>query len=255
MSMLDVDVYFLRIGYRGALTPSYETLRDLHLAHLHTVPFENLDIHFGRPIVLDEDALFDKIVRRRRGGFCYELNGLFSALLRQLGFRVTRLSAGVLADGTFGPEFDHMTLLVELENRYLADVGFGESFWEPLSLDDPNEQVQRGRGFRVTHDGQLGTMLFERTTGGSDGYRFTFEPRGFAEYEAMCRFHQTSPESPFTQRRVCSKATPTGRITLRDTRLIVTEHGERREEPLSEGEWVRTLEREFGISASEFARR
>lgn len=252
--MLDVEAYFRRIDYRGAVRPSSETLRDLHLAHLHTVPFENLDIHFGRPIVLDEDALFEKIVRRRRGGFCYELNGLFSALLRELGFRVTRLSAGVLDGGSYGPDFDHMTLLVELEQRYLADVGFGDAFWEPLRLDDPQEQIQRGRRFRLSHDGRVGTMLFEHTTGVADGYRFSLHPRGFAEYESMCRFHQTSPESTFTQRRVCSKATPTGRITLRDTRLIVTEHGERREGLLSEDEWVQALERDFGISASEFDR-
>src|SRR3989304_2800207 len=99
---------------------------------MEAVPFENLDIIAGRPIVLEEEALLDKIVRRRRGGFCYELNGLFSALLRTLGFRVTRLSAGVLnEDGTFGPDFDHMTLLVELEDRWLADVGVGGFFREP----------------------------------------------------------------------------------------------------------------------------
>ena len=85
----------------------------MHRAHLLAVPFENLDIHLGRPISLDQDALFGKIVTRRRGGFCYELNGLFALLLRELGFEVTLLSAGVArADGGFGPEFDHLTLLV-----------------------------------------------------------------------------------------------------------------------------------------------
>src|SRR5215207_11196611 len=111
---MDIQAYLRRIHYRGDLTPTATTLRELHRAHLLAVPFENLDIHLGRPIVLDQDALFDKIVTRRRGGFCYELNGLFALLLRELGFEVTLLAAGVArADGGFGPEFDHLTLLVE----------------------------------------------------------------------------------------------------------------------------------------------
>src|SRR6187397_3354830 len=108
---MDFQSYLQRINYRGEQTPTAATLRELHRAHLLTVPFENLDIHLGRPIVLEQGALFDKIVRRRRGGFCYELNGLFAALLYKLGFDVTMLSAGVArADGSYGPEFDHLTL-------------------------------------------------------------------------------------------------------------------------------------------------
>src|SRR6266540_1131840 len=105
---MDIQAYLCRIHYRGGLAPTAAILRELHRAHLLTVPFENLDIHLGRPILLDQEALFDKIVTRRRGGFCYELNGLFALLLRELGFDVTLLSAGVAhADGGFGPEFDH----------------------------------------------------------------------------------------------------------------------------------------------------
>src|SRR5215212_1339106 len=111
---MDLQAYLQRINYRGGRAPTAATLRDLHRAHLLAVPFENLDIHLGRPILLGQDALFDKIVRRRRGGFCYELNGLFAGLLRELGFEVTLLAAGVArADGGFGPEFDHLTLLVQ----------------------------------------------------------------------------------------------------------------------------------------------
>ncbi len=253
---VDLDAYLRRIGYAGPRAPTQSTLTALHTGHIESVPFENLDIHAGRPIVLDEDALFDKIVRRHRGGFCYEINGLFSALLRELGFQVTRLSAGVLDDaGVFGPDFDHMTLLVDLEERWLADVGFGDAFWEPLRLDDPGEQLQRGRRFTITHDNRLALLHFEYEPGKPEGYRFSFAPRSLAEYGGMCRFHQTSPESPFTQRRFVTKATPTGRITLRDTRLIVTEHGQRNERPLVEGEWERILEETFRINASEAARR
>src|SRR4051812_2868960 len=118
---MDVQAYLRRINYRGELAPTAATLRELHRAHLLAVPFENLDIHLGRPILLDEQALFDKIVAHRRGGFCYELNGLFALLLRDLGFEVTLLAAGVArADGGFGPEFDHLTLLVQSPLPFVA---------------------------------------------------------------------------------------------------------------------------------------
>jgi N-hydroxyarylamine O-acetyltransferase len=125
---MNVEDYLQRLGYNGDRIPNAETLRNLHHAHLLAVPFENLDIHLGRPIVLDEKSLYEKIVRRRRGGFCYEANGLFAALLRELGFNVALLSARVMDGGKLGPEFDHLTLLVQLEERWLADVGFGDSF-------------------------------------------------------------------------------------------------------------------------------
>src|SRR5215210_3696598 len=132
---MDLPAYLHRINYRGEQAPTAAALRDLHRAHLLAVPFENLDIHLDRRILLDQDALFDKIVTRRRGGFCYELNGLFALLLRGLGFEVTLLSAGVArATGGFGPEFDHLTLLVKATSAeataldlqstsWLADVG------------------------------------------------------------------------------------------------------------------------------------
>lgn len=245
---MNIDAYLRRIRYQGPAAPDRSTLQALHVAHLEAVPFENLDIHLGRRIVLDEDALFDKIVRRRRGGFCYELNGLFGALLRRLGFRVTRLSAGVRnADGSYGPDFDHMTLLVDLEERWLADVGFGEAFRLPLRVDECPEQVQDGRTFRISRGGPWTVVLFEDQAGETKGYRFTEQPRELADYEAMCHYHQTSPDSPFTQRRVCSLATPDGRITLRDDRLIVTNQEGRRERRLADGEWGEMLSLHFGI--------
>src|SRR5262245_17464015 len=145
---MDVPAYLDRINYRGPLNGDAETLRQLHLAHLRSVPFENLSIHAGEPIVLNDKALFEKIVKRRGGGFCYELNGLFSALLRSLGFKVDKLSAQVANASGFSCDFDHMTLLVTLDERWLADVGFGESFVEPLRLDERGAQIQDGRTYR-----------------------------------------------------------------------------------------------------------
>ena len=140
---MNIEAYLKRIHYNGSLVPNAETLRALQVAHLRAVPFENLSIHAGEPIVLEQDALFTKIVEHRRGGFCYEANGLFAGLLRALGFEVAMLAAGVATrDGEFGPDFDHMTLMVTLGRRWLVDVGFGESFLEPLLLDSREEQVQ-----------------------------------------------------------------------------------------------------------------
>jgi N-hydroxyarylamine O-acetyltransferase len=132
---MDISKYLERINYHGSPESTVETLQALHEAHLLSVPFENLDIALGREIVLDEAALWRKIVEHRRGGFCYELNGLFVLLLRALGFQVDMLSAEVAGStGEFGPEFDHMTLLVHLEKDWIADVGFGDSFRRPLLL-------------------------------------------------------------------------------------------------------------------------
>src|SRR6185503_7138122 len=134
---MDIKAYLERINYRGSLAPAAATLRALQVAHLLTVPFENLSIHAGQPILLDDDSLFTKIVTNRRGGFCYEANGLFAARLRALGFDVQMLSASVANEaGEFGADFDHMTLMVQLAQRWLVDVGFGDSFLEPLLLDE-----------------------------------------------------------------------------------------------------------------------
>src|SRR5437879_10285132 len=152
---MDISSYLERISYNGPLTPNSETLRSLHRAHLFAVPFENLDISYGRRIVLDEDALVRKVVEEHRGGFCYELNGAFAALLRELGFDVTLLSARVSrTDGSMSPEFDHLTLRVDLEEPWLVDVGFGDLFQEPLLLK-PNLEQHRGDDvFRIVESGE-----------------------------------------------------------------------------------------------------
>jgi N-hydroxyarylamine O-acetyltransferase len=248
---LDINAYLKRINYRGSLSPTAEALRDLQVAHLLAVPFENLSIHAREPIVLEDEALFTKIVERRRGGFCYEANGLFAALLRALGFDVAMLSAGVAnAEGEYGPDFDHMALMVSLEQRWLVDVGFGDSFYEPLLLDEREEQRQGSRAFRIQPDDEH-LILMRRDEGEEwkPQYRFTLQPHNFSDYEEMCLYHQTSPQSHFTRARICSRATEGGRITLSEMRLITTsESGERRERVLTnQGEYEATLRRQFGI--------
>jgi N-hydroxyarylamine O-acetyltransferase len=249
---MNIETYLKRINYSGSLEPTAQTLRALQVAHLRTVPFENLSIHSGEPIVLQDDALFTKIVERRRGGFCYECNGLFAALLRALGFDVQMLAAGVAkSQSGFGPPFDHMTLMVTLDERWLVDVGFGDSFIEPLLLDSREEQVQGSRAFRIVEDDDH--LIMMRRNPNADWepqYRFTLQPYTFPDYEETCHFHQTSPDSHFTKGRICSLATEDGRISLSEMRLITTTGPQllRDERTLKDQEeYDRILRDQFGI--------
>jgi N-hydroxyarylamine O-acetyltransferase len=252
--------YLQRVKYVGEVQPKEATLRALHRAHLFAVPFENLDISRGRKIVCDEARFLDKIVNQHRGGFCYELNGAFAALLRVLGFRVTLLSARVAGDdGTRGPEFDHLALRVDLDEPWLADVGFGECFLEPLRLNSRTEQQQDGRMYRVaTVPSEEGVLGVEALAEGKwkRQYTFTLQPRELSEFAGMCHYHQTSPESHFTRQQICSLATPGGRITLSGTlsdnlsgKKLIEQRGGSRQERLLTGdeEWRATLRERFGI--------
>ena len=253
--------YLDRIAYTGPTEPTAETLRLLHRAHLFAVPFENLDIALSRKIVCDEDTFLRKIVEHRRGGFCYELNGAFAVLLRELGYVVTLLSARVARDdGSYSPEFDHLALRVDLAEPWLADVGFGDLCLDPLRLATGAEQEQEGWKFRVVSESDSqhvermerhGTKR-RRGDGWKRQYSLTQTPRRLDEFADMCRYHQTSPESPFTRKRVCSLATSDGRVTLSDRTLIITRNGARngeREERLlsSEAEWQIALREHFGV--------
>ena len=228
---MDIDRYLRRIAAHPARGADLPALRHLQHAHLHAVPFENLDIRSGRALDLGEAALFDKIVSRRRGGICYEQNTLFAALLRALGFQVSLLAAEVgTGEGTFGPAFDHMALLVVIdERRFLADVGFGDSFLHPLELDLRGEQQQdTAAAYEVRVDGAWHVVMKRLRSEGSAptaSFRFRTEPHEVVDFEPMCLYHQTSPESHFTRNDICSLATPDGRITISGDRLIETRAG------------------------------
>jgi N-hydroxyarylamine O-acetyltransferase len=255
--LVDADRYLARIGADRLTGPSPESLRTLHLAHLYAVPFENLDIHLGRPIVLDSDRLVAKVVDQRRGGFCYELNGAFAELLRALGYEVGLLAAGVARpDRSFGPPFDHLALDVRLPgqpDRWLADVGFGEGLIEPLRFEIGEKHEQDTGTYWLEPDDDH-IVLFRRRTPDANPepqYRFVDRPHDLFEFTPMCRYHQTSPDSPFLRGRVCSLATPTSRLTLTDSSLIVAEEGTRTETPmLDDAAYRRALREHFGIDVT-----
>ncbi len=247
---MNVPAYLRRIRYTGPITATLETLRSIHRAHLETVPFENLDISLKRRIVLDQDRFLHKIVDENRGGFCYELNGALAALLREMGYHVTLLSARAPhKDGSPSPEFDHLALRVDLDDPWLVDVGFGECFLEPLLLKPGIEQKQDQGTFRIKEDGSSLSVERQQPDGSwKTEYLFTLMPRQLDDFADMCHYHQTSPESHFTQKRLCTLATRRGRITLSDMKLIVTENGNRQESTLgSEEEWRKVLKRNFEI--------
>lgn len=226
-----IRAYLDRIGYVGSTQPTLQTLRQIHRAHLLRVPFENLDIHRGRAIRLERDFLFQKIVRERRGGFCFELNSLLAAALQGMGFSVHLLSGQVSravratpteSDVRFGPECDHLAVQVNIgDEAWLADVGYGEAFREPLRLGDPGIQAQAEGRYRLTPwPGDPAACRYwliqqeqpDRTW--KTLFLLDRIPRSLQEFEPMCHFHQTSPESMFTRLRLCTLATPTGRVTL-----------------------------------------
>lgn len=254
--MFNTAAYLNRIGLSNQGAPSAEMLGALHEAHQQAVPFENLDIHRGVAISLNPDAIYAKIVEQHRGGFCYELNGLFAILLDNLGFAVTLLSARVTrADGSFGPEFDHLVLRVDLDQPWLVDVGFGDSFRRPLRLT-PNAEQTDGLGrYRITTDGPNYVLQRHREDDDwSAQYAFSLTPRRLDEFEAMCIVQQTSPESHFTQRRMTTLPTSTGRITLVDTMLITSGPDGREERHLADEDEAQAVLRErFGICLPEQA--
>jgi N-hydroxyarylamine O-acetyltransferase len=247
--------YLARIGYSGSLKPDAQTLQGLHLAHMFSVPFENLDIGLRRPIRLTEEALWDKIVVQKRGGFCYELNGLFAWLLKKLGFEITHLNARVYnRQGELGIDFDHLALLVQIPDqsrRWLVDVGFGDSFNEPLDFEPGEEQVQGLRSYRLEQISN-GFVTWQKNYDGTweRHYFFDLQSHKFPqEYESACLYHQTSPDSSFTTRSIISRATPDGRVSLEAGRLILTQSGQRTEQAIADTtEYNRLLKQYFDVT-------
>ncbi|MFD9905044.1 arylamine N-acetyltransferase [Streptomyces sp. NPDC059063] len=221
MDSAQTDAYLRRIGAERPAAPTSQALRELHLAHLRAVPFENLSIHFGEEVALTEKDLVAKVVDDRRGGFCYELNGAFAALLAALGFDVELLQARVHQGPHLGIPYDHLALRVRTTDGgdWLADVGFGTHSQLPLDFADRGEQADPG-----------GTFCLVAAPGGDvdvikDGepqYLLDRRPRALEDFTAGAWFHRTSPTSHFTQNLVCSLLTETGRVTLSGASLTVT---------------------------------
>jgi N-hydroxyarylamine O-acetyltransferase len=232
MDQETVAAYLARVGVTRPAACDAAALCALHRAHQLTVPFENLSLHLGEPISLDEGDLVDKIVHRRRGGFCYELNGAFALLLEALGAQVSRVAARVYGEAGPGPPFDHLALIVhpaDGSGPWLADVGFGSHSDYPLLLSSRDEQDDPAGRFRLA-DADGGDIDVLRD--GKPQYRIETRERTLADCVPTCWWQATSPLSHFTQSTICSRLTPGGRVSVSGRLLIQTENGTRTEQRL-----------------------
>lgn len=260
LTAAEVAAYLQRLAVRGRPAPSADWLQRLHLAHLVHVPFENLDLHAPVALSLAVDDLHDKVVVRGRGGYCYELNGLFAALLRTLGFPVTLAQCRVwmAADQDWSAPFDHLALLVEPSDQptpTLVDVGFGDSFRTPRPLGatwaEPGGRfrtVQADDGWRLERDRVQGD-------GWTAQYVLDPTPRSLEEFLPRCRWHETSPDSHFQHRAIATRATAAGRVTIADGRLVAAVGAERTERDLDPSERPAVVSAWFGPAVADAVER
>jgi N-hydroxyarylamine O-acetyltransferase len=243
-----VAAYLNRIGVTAPAAGDAAGLRTLHRAHQLAVPFENLSIHLGEPISLDEGDLIGKIVRRRRGGFCYELNGTFALLLEALGAQVSRVAARVYGPDGLGPPFDHLALVVRPADGtgpWLADVGFGRHSDYPLLLEARDDQDDPAGRFRLA---DAGAGDIDVLKDGRPQYRIETRERSLADCVPTCWWQQTSPLSHFTQSTICSRLTPDGRVSISGRVLIRSQGDTRTEQQLDTDDALLAAYRDhFGI--------
>ncbi len=226
-----------------------DVLDQLQKVHLLAVPFENLDIHTNMKIELNVDRIYQKIVLNKRGGFCYELNGLFYEFLKSIGFNVTMISARVYDEKVgFGKEFDHLAIIVHFEGTdYLADVGFGEFTMALLKFETETEQKDENGIFTIEKSNDYYKVSKKVEGNWKPEYKFKLMSRDFIDFGDMCTYHQTSSKSHFTKGRFCMLATEKGRVTLSENKVKITNNNEVTEIPITRGEFDKNLLKYFNI--------
>ncbi|MFE9328301.1 arylamine N-acetyltransferase [Nocardia sp. NPDC052278] len=258
---LDLDAYLARIGYTGDRTPTQTTLRALVYAHTTTIPFENLESILGRPVPLDLESLQDKMIRHRRGGYCYENVGLFAAALERLGFGVTGLSGRVTMGVSEGLRpATHALLRVTTsddDRAWICDVGFGSGPLAPYELVEGGEFTLGDWRFRLEHTiGELDSDLWVLHQFGRDGwidrYTFTLNPQYRIDFAVGNHFVSTSPRSPFTARPFVQRFLPDVHHVL-DNLTLITEYpnGSSETRELELAELPKILTEVFDIDLSE----
>lgn len=245
---MDAASYLARIGLSPGLEPDLANLERIQRAHLTAVPFENLDVFHRRGVKTTEDWSVPKIVDRRRGGWCFELNGAFAWLLTELGYRVRRLAATVLPRSS--PMPTHLTLEVSLDRPYLVDVGFGDSFIRPLPLDSegPHDGGTGSYGFVFEHG--TTTLVSNEGDGIKPQYRFGPDERTTDSFEPASRYLQTTPGLAWTKSRFATRLIDGGpdRVTLLEERLRVRRDGVWTEREVAPDEWTEHLHRWFEMT-------
>ncbi len=253
---LELSAYLDRIRFEGSVRPDLATLRAIHRAHQYAVPFEDLDVLLRRPLDLELEAHYDKIVRQRRGGWCYEMNGVMGWALKEIGFEVMRMSGGVMrmlaGDAQLG---NHLCLLVRLDQPYLVDVGFGGSLTEPLPLR-ASEREDRPYRLGLSELGDSYWQFAETAYGERDTFTFDFRaaPADEALLARKCQYLRTDPTSPFTQNLVVQRRTADTHLSLRG-RILTIIQATRVDKKLlnSAEELIATLRDSFDLDTPEAA--
>lgn len=253
---MNLKAYLERIGLHGPVKPDLATFRAVHRAHALALTYENLDVQFGVPVTRAAAAIFDKIVTRRRGGWCYEMNGLLAAALEEIGFEVTRLAGSVMR-AELGEAMDgnHLVLLVKIAgDDFIGDVGFGDGLINPVPL---KEGPLDGNPFECRLENVGGGWWRYRNDPRTGGPSFDFNPGVSDEslLERMCQFLQRDPASPFVQNAVVQRWRGEEHWSLRGRVLrVLSARDERKSLVGSPDDYVRTLKRDFGIDLPEAAR-
>jgi N-hydroxyarylamine O-acetyltransferase len=250
---MKVDTYLDRIGFAGDPRVNFETLRRVHRLHLEAIPYENLDVQLGRELGFDSGAHFRKLIASKRGGWCYEMNGVLAQALETIGFRVTRLAGAVTrdknGDATIG---SHLALCVELDQLYLADVGFGDGIIEPTPLSEgPFRQDQFD--YKLEKLDERWWRFHNQPHGGAPTFDFQVMEASPAQLEERCRWLQTAPESGFVQNAVCQRYID-GELRILRGRVFKCIRGEDVQQRLidSAEDYRRTLADAFAIELPQY---
>jgi N-hydroxyarylamine O-acetyltransferase len=242
--------YFRRIGYAGTPAANLETLCALHRAHVGRIPFENIDVLLGRPGALDPDSLFDKLVVRRRGGYCFEQNNLFQDMLRALGYTVRGLAARVRFGSTRIGARGHMLLMVDVAGQpWIADVGFGGiGLLDPIPLVADRVFSFPLVSFKLTREGDVWVLHAQQLGEWITLYAFSLEPQERIDYEVQHYHTSTHPSSHFISTLTAQLVTPDQRLTLRKSDLaILTSEGTEHRRIASSSHALTVLRDSFGL--------
>lgn len=245
---MEVEAYLKRFHAFPVEEAYLQDLARLQSLHMQHVPFENLDVIRKEPIYLNLEPIYEKIVERGRGGYCYELNGLFHWLLQQIGFDAQLVSATVQRpNGKWAKADTHAAILVQLDAPYLVDVGFGDSTISPIPLGGERQTDNSGTYRIEAHDEPFYDLIREDEGKERVLYRFSTFPKKLEDFHEGCVFNQVSKDSSFTHDDLATIATDLGRTTLSGNQLTIRENKEKKKIQLNDKEKEQALRDYFGI--------
>jgi len=251
LTQLQINKYIKRIGFKENLEANIECLKKLHLNHVMSIPFEALDVYSGNRINLGLDKIFHKIIESKRGGYCYELNYLFHWLLTHIGFEAHFVSVRIFDEDKYGPEYDHLALIVKLDSSWLVDVGYGDLFVEPIKIAPEVIQEDRFKLYKLEKINDRDYLLLESLKTDikwTKRYIFSTRSCSIQEFEDQNEYKQSSSESYFVKNRICTMPTLEGRKTiLNNVFKIKANNIVHKKEILSAKEMIQILDNEFGI--------